>query len=344
MPNKNLTPYLAVADRYDPWYNLAVEEYLLEELSEGEIYLYLWQNENTVVIGRNQNAWRECRVEKLRQDGGQLARRLSGGGAVFHDVGNLNYTILMKKRTYDLESQLQVIIKALNDLGVDAEFSGRNDIVCGEKKISGNAFYYGAKGAYIHGTVLVDADLEKLISYLQVSEEKIKSKGIESVKARVMNLTDINNNLTVDQVKNSIRASFRKVYNQGGELPAIEIDYGADRIEQLYDKYSSWDWRFGAAPDCDVSFSNRFSWGEVEFNLNLVDGYIQQAVIYSDAMYGDLIEQVAAALEDLPFETDVILEAVEEVLTNYHFPQAAKEEELAAEFKDWLREELKQII
>lgn len=343
MPNKDLNAKLALGTGYDPWYNLAVEEYLVEQLAEGEIILYLWQNDNTVVIGRNQNAWQECRVEKLQDNGGKLARRLSGGGAVFHDQGNLNYTLIMPKKVYNLEEQLTVIIKALNNLGIAAEFSGRNDIVCQDKKISGNAFYYGTKGAYIHGTVLVDSDLDKLSSYLKVSEEKIKSKGIDSVTARVMNLTDIDEGLNVEKVQSSIQASFRELYNDGQALTQIDITEN-DRIQELYNKYSSWEWRFGENPDCDISLNNRFEWGEVEFNLKLTAGNIEEAVLYSDAMYGDLIQKIADCLTGQPFKLSRILKIVGEVLADYHFPEQRKGRKITKNFIGWLESELKEIV
>ena len=343
MPNKDLTAKLVLGSGYDPWYNLAVEEYLLEKLTEGEIILYLWQNDNTVVIGRNQNAWQECRVGKLEDNGGKMARRLSGGGAVFHDRGNLNYTLIMPKKVYDLEEQLTVVIDALNDLGIAAQFSGRNDIVCQGKKISGNAFYYGAKGAYIHGTVLVDSDLDKLSSYLKVSEAKIKSKGIDSVTARVMNLTAVDEQLSIEDVQKSIQSNFRELYNEGQPLSRIEIKDNK-RIQELYDKYSSWEWRFGENPECDISFNTRFEWGEVEFNFKLTAGNIEEAVLYSDAMYGDLIGRIADCLTGQPFKLSSILQLVEEVLADYQFPSPMRGQKITQEFLEWLESELKEIV
>ena len=121
---------------HDPWVNLAIEEHLLEQVTEDEVILYLWQNENTVVIGRNQNAWKECKHLDLEREGGKLARRLSGGGAVYHDLGNLNFTFIMNKKHYDLSKQLTVILQAVKKLGIKAEFSGRNDLVIEEKQFS----------------------------------------------------------------------------------------------------------------------------------------------------------------------------------------------------------------
>ncbi|MGM0499076.1 MAG: lipoate--protein ligase [Bacillota bacterium] len=345
MKTKNLTAKFAAGDGYNPWYNLALEEYLLDNLAENEIILYLWQNDNTVVIGRNQNAWQECRVGDLEANGGKLARRLSGGGAVFHDKGNLNYTLLMPRMKYDLKENLKVILKALQDLGVDAEFSGRNDIICDGKKISGNAYYLGTKAAYIHGTVLIDSDLEKLVSYLKVSDAKIKSKGIDSVKARVMNLSQADDRLSVAKIKDSIKTNFAEIYNQGQPLEEIKInDSENEEFKKLYDKYSSWDWRFGKSPDFDISLNNRFDWGELELNLKLSSGTVAKAVLYSDAMYSDLIPKISEALTAQPFELEKILKAAKKSLTDYNWQDEKEGKKIKEEFLNWLENELKTII
>jgi lipoate-protein ligase A len=345
MQNKNLKAKFAAGEGYNPWYNLALEEYLLDNLGENEIILYLWQNDNTVVIGRNQNAWQECRVGDLEENGGKLARRLSGGGAVFHDLGNLNYTLLMPRKKYNLKENLKVILKALQDLGVEAEFSGRNDIICDAKKISGNAYYLGSKAAYIHGTVLVNSDLEKLVSYLKVSDAKIKSKGIDSIKSRVMNLTEIDDKLTVAKIKESIKTNFAELYNQGQPLEEIKIKAAEnDEFNKIYDKYSSWDWRFGKSPDFDISFKNRFQWGEVELNLKLSSATIKKAVLYSDAMYSDLIPKIAESLTNQPFELTKILKAAEKSLENYNWQNKNEGKNISEDFLNWLEKELKTII
>lgn len=165
------------SNQFSPYRNLAVEEYLLLHCEDKECILYLWQNQNTVVIGRNQNAWKECRTTKLEEEGGHLARRLSGGGAVYHDLGNMNFTFLINKEEYDLDRQLQVIIGAMEILGLKAEKSGRNDILIDGKKFSGNAFYEQEKHCYHHGTIMVGVNMETLSRYLTVSKDKLKSKG-----------------------------------------------------------------------------------------------------------------------------------------------------------------------
>ena len=153
---------------YDPWFNLALEELLYDTISESTVILYLWQNQNTVVIGKSQNAWKECRVSELEADGGRLARRSSGGGAVFHDLGNLCYTFLASSGLYDLEKQLGVILAAVGEQGIEARFTGRNDItVCDGRKFSGNAFRFSSGKGLMHGTLLLDTNPEKIARYLQ---------------------------------------------------------------------------------------------------------------------------------------------------------------------------------
>lgn len=344
MKTKDLKAKFMTGIGYNPWFNLALEEYLLDYLKKDEIILYLWQNYNTVVIGRNQNAWQECRVGDLEADQGKLARRLSGGGAVFHDQGNLNYTLIMPRKKYNLKEQLNVILAALQSLGFEAKFSGRNDILCQDKKISGTAYYFGEKSAYIHGTVLVDSDLERLVSYLKVSDAKIKSKGIDSVKARVINLSQIDTKITTSAVAESIKNTFADIYNQGQPLEEIQInDSSNEKLKDLYDKYSSWDWRFGKTPDFDISIDHRFNWGEVELKLKLSSGIIEEAVIYSDAMYADLIEELSASLLNKPFELSTILENIEETMVNYSWPkvETQAQESIIKEFLNWLKTELK---
>lgn len=270
----------------DPWWNLAAEEYLLDSVKPGQCILYLWQNENTVVIGRNQNPWRECRTEQLESEGGKLARRLSGGGAVFHDIGNLNFTFVVDRNLYDLEKQVRVILNAVNSLGIKAEMSGRNDLTADGRKFSGNAFCFRKNSAYHHGTVLVSADFSKLSRYLQVSPEKMKSKGIQSVQSRVVNLSEFKQALNIDDVADALSESFQLLYN----LKAAVEDspkgtkYDHQLMEELYAKYSSWDWRYGEAPSFDIELETRFPWGGVEIGFKLENGVVREASIYSDAL------------------------------------------------------------
>lgn len=297
----------------DPWYNLALEEYLLDNIKEDEILLYLWQNKDTVVIGRNQNPWKECRCRELENDGGHLARRLSGGGAVFHDLGNLNFTFLMNKKYYDLDKQLKVILNAVRNQGLDAKFTGRNDLVLNGKKFSGNAFYYKKQSAYHHGTILIDSDLTKLIKYLQVSKEKIESKGVKSVKSRVTNLIEYSPDLNIQKMADAFMEAFIEEY--GGEKDVL---YNVDWIDQkelkeLYKKYSSWEWRFGESPKFDISLETRFEWGEIQIGLKLQDAQITDVKIYSDALDEEFIGILPEIFMNKKFNSRVLSESLKKL-------------------------------
>ncbi len=314
---------------FDPWYNLALEEHLLHHVCENQIILYLWQNDNTVVICRNQNAWKECRWKQLENDGGKLARRLSGGGAVFHDLGNLNFTFIMDKKLYNLEKQLQVILDAVKKSGIGAEFTGRNDLTVQGKKFSGNAFYSENNAAYHHGTLLINSDFQKLLQYLQVSKEKISSKGIDSVQSRVLNLSSIESSITIETMIQNLEESFIKHY--GGQIDEINVDQFTDEINRLYQNYSSWEWRYGETPNFDISFEKRFPWGGIELGFSLENGSIVSAFAYSDAMDYEIIQKVSATLKDCPFQIDDMIERIDSI------PISSEEEIIISDLKSWLR-------
>lgn len=289
----------------DPWWNLAVEEFLLTRVEPGQCILYLWQNQNTVVIGRNQNPWRECRSELLESEGGKLARRLSGGGAVFHDIGNLNFTFIASREVYDPDRQMDTILKAIGDLGIKAVKSGRNDLTADGRKFSGNAFYIRRNSAYHHGTILVSADFDKLARYLQVSEDKIRSKGIKSVQSRVVNLTEFIPQLTVNEAARAMTDSFRTVYGCAASPENCINGRKEDReaIEELYSKYSSWAWRFGETTDFDVELANRFAWGGVEIGLKIENGVIRHTKVFSDAMEEAYIASLPDVFTGCPYDS-----------------------------------------
>lgn len=294
----------------DPWCNLSVEEYLLDRVKKNQCILYLWQNQNTVVIGRHQNAWKECRTDILERENGKLARRLSGGGAVFHDTGNLNFTFLMPREDYDLERQVKTILSGVRSLGIDACMQGRNDLLADGRKFSGNAFCLRKDSAYHHGTILVSADMEKMTRYLSVSTDKIKSKGIDSVRSRVVNLSELKPGLSIDDVAEALVKAFIESYRGG-----TDVLYGTEwmdraALSEYYDKYSSWQWIYGTSPDFDIELSSRFSWGSIQFLLKLEKGMIKSAVVYSDAMDEEFIGMLPDALEGCSFKSSEISKAL----------------------------------
>lgn len=329
MLNQPVKTKIVLSDVYDPWHNLAVEEFLFHKVEKNQVILYLWQNQNTVVIGRNQNAWKECRCTKLESDGGKLARRLSGGGAVFHDLGNLNFTFIMDRSLYDLHKQLQVILEGTKKLGIHAEFTGRNDLTVDGKKFSGNAFYFEGDKAYHHGTVLIDVDVEKVSTYLQVSKEKMIAKGVDSVQSRITNLRNYLPELTMDDMKETLKQSFQELYGESPE-PLLIKDTNYD-LKELYAKYSSWDWLYGKTPQFDVVFEIRFPWGGIDLGLTLRNGRITESKIYSDAMNANLIEQISSSLVNCLLKSESLLQALDSLEV------ASEDKQVIEDMKNWLK-------
>ncbi|MBR7010007.1 MAG: lipoate--protein ligase [Oscillospiraceae bacterium] len=366
----------------DPYENLALEEALLNRVGEGELILYLWQNERTVVIGKNQNPWKECRTALLAEEGGHLARRLSGGGAVFHDLGNLNFTFLMPAQDYDLPRQLTVIQRACRSLGIPAERSGRNDLLADGRKFSGNAFYKHNGKAYHHGTLMVDVDLDRVQRYLSPSKAKLAAKGVESVRSRVVNLREFVPTLTVEQLADALIAALAEVYSEGTgnreqgtgdrqqatgnetpvgavidrppireNLPDLSLrDQSADWSWQsvspgpvqmlnvddpdllsLTEKYASDAWLYGPKLPFTLSVEDRFPWGGIELQLNVNEGVIQTAKVYTDAMDETLAERLERRLIGSAFRG----EALEERLQG-----AALPDRQAADLRSLLRKAL----
>ena len=294
----------------DPHYNLAVEQSLLESV-EDRCILYLWQNQNTVVIGRNQNPWKECRTTLLAEEGGHLARRLSGGGAVFHDLGNLNFTFLMPQEDYDLGRQLTVIQEAVRSLGIPAEKSGRNDILAAGRKFSGNAFYKNGRQAYHHGTLLVDADMGKMSRYLNPSKAKLQSKGVDSVRSRVVNLKELNPEITIANLSEALEKSFAEIYDLPMQI-LTDGDLDSARIQELTERNRSWTWNYGQKIPFTFECEERFAWGSLQLQLQIENGVIQQAKIYSDAMDWALTPDLEKALKGCRFDRQALRQRLTE--------------------------------
>ena len=299
---------------FDPHENLAIEKRLMDITPTGCCVLYLWQNQNTVVIGKNQNAWLECRTSLLEEEGGKLARRLSGGGAVFHDLGNLNFTFIMPKEDYDLDKQVRVIQKACALAGIAAEKSGRNDLLADGRKFSGNAFYQNATHAYHHGTLMVDVDKEKLGRYLSPPKAKLEAKGVASVRSRVVNLKELAPQLTIDLMKEYMAKAFAEVY--GSEASVLELtDEDLTEIAALKEKYGSWEYLFGTPLPFSFQCESRFDWGHIQLQLEAKNGVITGVMVYTDSMDWMLPETVEKALLGCRFDTTQMQEVLKQTIS-----------------------------
>ncbi len=291
----------------DPHINLAIEKFLFDTVESDALILYLWQNQNTVVIGKNQNAFSECRTELLDKEGGTLARRLSGGGAVFHDLGNLNFTFICATESLDVSKHMQVIQRACLYAGIETELSGRNDVLASGRKFSGNAFYNSKGHSYHHGTLLIRADMEKLGRYLTPPKAKLETKGIKSVRSRVINLSELSPALTCDAMKAHLLAAAEAVYG----LPPIPFEsIDGERIAAYAAQFGNREFLYGSPIPFDASCEGRLPFGSVKLELCVKGGRITDLRLYTDALNAELSKTVEQALVSLPFEPQAIRDAL----------------------------------
>lgn len=289
---------LVISDGTDPRRNLALESALMASVRKNEMILYLWQNDNTVVIGRNQNVRKECNLTNIRKDGVTIVRRPSGGGAVYHDLGNQNYTFLCASGNYDVSRQTAVICRALAEAGIRAEISGRNDILVNGRKISGNAYYHHNGCSYQHGTLLVCSDLSKMPAYLNPDPGKLKAKGVDSVRSRVMNLSEVKPDLTPELLRNLLVKACEEVYGlHAEERPQPDPEVFADYLRM----FTSDEWTYGHEPGSGYTAEHRFSWGSVQLELQIRKNIIHDVHIWSDSMEPDVIAGIPERLRGCEF-------------------------------------------
>ena len=296
-----------ISTTLDPYENLAIEQHLADSVERGCCTLYLWQNENTVVIGKNQNPWAECRCALLEEEGGKLARRSSGGGAVFHDIGNLNFTFLCATEDFDEQRNLKIVQSACALAGIQTEFSGRNDLLADGKKFSGSAFYHGDGKSYHHGTLLISADLDKLTRYLTPPKAKLEAKGVASVGARVVNLSELSPALNCSAMRTNMLTAFLAAYGlYATNLHPLPHKAIAAHKQTL----KSWDWLYGKTLPCSVCAEAQFVWGHVELKLQVASGKIQSIQCFTDAMDASLSDTLATALNGCKFAPSDIKNAL----------------------------------
>ncbi|MDD3193525.1 MAG: lipoate--protein ligase [Oscillospiraceae bacterium] len=293
----------------NPYDNLALEAYFLQHCPPETCILYLWQNRRTVVIGKNQNAWKECNVDLLEQEGGFLARRPSGGGAVFHDLGNLNFTFIAPLPDYNIDRQLEVVCRAVGRLGVNAQKTGRNDITVDGRKFSGNAFQTSKGIGCHHGTLLLDADMAQMARYLNVSAEKLQAKGVSSVKSRVVNLRTLCPSATVGTLSLALLNAFEETYGLAAQrMDSKRFDW--EEIRRISVTFASWQWRLGREIPFSYELEERFPWGNIQLRFCVTNGKVSEVQAYSDAMDAGFIEKIPVFLQDLPFSLSGFADAL----------------------------------
>jgi len=332
----------------NPWFNLATEDWIFNTLNPDSHTLFLWRNSETVVIGRSQNPWVECKIDKMEADDVFLARRQSGGGAVFHDLGNTNFTFLSPKADYDQDANFTIIVNALKKLGIDAEQSGRNDMQVGDKKISGSAFKHASDRSFHHGTLLVNANMQKLGDYLNPHPLKLQAKGIKSVRSRVANLVEFNEDINHETLSDAIIEAFCEYYQDtdyddtdySRTVPVEELDRDTlakePSLNAYYEQMADWNWRFGKTPQFSHHIETRFDWGIIDLHMDVQQAVITDVVIFSDALNVELIDLLKQTLMGTKYNRSEVKAKLAEL--------ANSQPELSAQVSDfgkWLVGEMK---
>lgn len=290
-----------------PYYNFALEEYLMNEAPE-DSYLFFYIHRPSIIVGKHQNTIEEINKEFVEEKGIIVARRLSGGGAVYHDEGNLNFSFVQKAQEQEFnnfEKFTRPIINALKELGVEAELSGRNDILVDGKKISGNAQYYKKGRILSHGTLLFDADMTNLSKALKVKDLKIKSKGIKSVRSRVTNIKEhMEKDMSIIELKDYI---LDYISNNEDISEYVLNESELEKInEAAKNKFSTWDWNWGNSPEYEIQKINKFPCGLIDIRLNIKNGKIKDCKIYGDFFTKRNIEELEGILCNKTYEKESI--------------------------------------
>lgn len=314
----------------DPRINLAIEEYALKTMDvEKDSFLLFYINEPSIIIGRNQNTIEEINTDFVEKNGIIPVRRLSGGGAVYHDLGNLNFSFLTKDdgdSFRNFKKFTQPVVDALQKMGVDAELSGRNDILAEGKKISGNAQFSTKGRMFSHGTLMFDTEIDAVVSALKVSKEKIESKGIKSIRSRVTNIAELlKEPMTIEQFRTEILSSiFGGAENiQYWELTAEDWE----NIHKLSEeRYQQWEWNYGKSPKFNMKHSHRFPTGGVDVRLEVNKGIMEEVKIYGDFFGVGDMEEVEELLTGKPYSKQAIEKALENIDVPKYFGGISKEE------------------
>jgi lipoate---protein ligase len=304
---------------FNPYQNLGIEAYLLETCPPDTLRFYLWQNAHTVVIGKNQHAPTEVHLEALNADGGTLARRSSGGGAVYHDLGNLNFTFIAVGELFSIPRQMEMIALALRNAGVNAQVNGRNDIEIDGAKVSGNAFAHSKDKHLHHGTLLVNVDKAKLPKYLNVNPKKLKRKNVTSVAARIVNLSEL---ITIDisALKRLLFAAAESYSGVSGKMHPLPLTEAASYMDQ----YASSTWLLPLAAKESLSFEECFDFGCFKWMFEIENGLIVKNNLWSDAMDTQWITDLQAHLNGIPGTESAILQRLKTLDDPQHADELAQ--------------------
>ncbi|GLC81116.1 lipoate--protein ligase [Lacrimispora brassicae] len=299
---------IIISEEFDPYFNIAAEHQLFSA-SQEDTHLFLWQNDSSVIIGRNQNLYAECDLAYLREHNIKPVRRFSGGGAVYHDKGNVNFTFITKEASASHVHFIKLIQSAMQRLGIDCEFSGRNDLLFQNRKFSGHAYYTDGDNYMYHGTVLVNVNFEQLENALTPSKLKLKSKGVGSVRSRVINLSEIDNRITAQAVIHAFIETFE----------CINIEYiNKNNFHPPMEKIlSSDDWMFAQSPEFDMELERNYPFGNISVYISIADNLIQTVKINTDSLKLCDFKDCEKELYKTSFHEQAIWDCIERYISDH---------------------------
>lgn len=289
---------IIISDQYVPFLNIAVEQNLVRENPSDTVVMYLWKNYRTVVIGMNQNPYAECNVEQLLKDGGHLMRRTTGGGAVYHDLGNLNFSFVAPHSLYDQSRQFAVLQNALRSYGLETEVSGRNDLLYQGRKFSGNAFSAGKTNRLHHGTLLIRTEVEQLQRYLKVRPSKLRKHGVASVESRIINLSEVAD-ITSENIVGPLVEAFQNIYGEKARIRPFS-EFCTESVRTAATNFASENFLYGRWKQFNAKRSASFPWGEIEIDLDIDEkaGQVSRVEIATDCLRLDLIEKAREQMKN----------------------------------------------
>jgi len=315
----------------DPYINLALEEYVLRNFGEQDTFLLFYINEPSIIIGKNQNSIEEINRDYVEKNNIKVVRRLSGGGAVYHDEGNLNFSFITKDdgdSFHNFAKFTEPVVKALNKLGVPAELVGRNDLLVEGRKISGNAQFFTQGRMFSHGTLMFNSEIEHVVEALNVSEEKIKSKGIKSIRSRVANIAEyLEEEMTMNQFKEHILLSIFDV-ERVEDVPTYELtEEDWEKVHEISrNRYQKWEWNYGKSPAYNVQASHKFPTGLLDVRLDVKKGIIENCKIYGDFFGIGEIKDLEERLIGVRHQREAVANALRDFDIEHYLGKITKEQ------------------